>query len=111
MSTEGILEGSEDREAVRAQGRKVTGEAGEGVRTCLAAEGAGHLLLHVGHAHILLRLVVVEGDGDVVQGGKDLVGPWEAVEQVPGRLGLERGDRGLSRHALPLPGRALALPA
>ena len=53
--------------------------------TRLRAETAGHLLLQLGHAHITLAHVVVEGDTQVGDEPQDLVAVvLEAGDQVVG---------------------------
>jgi len=36
------------------------------------------------HAHVLLGLIIVEGDGEVLYEGEHLVGALQAIEQVLG---------------------------
>src|SRR2546428_5820430 len=48
-----------------AQSRDVTANAAEGRRSLLATETARHLLLHLRHAQVSLRLVVVKRHSEV----------------------------------------------
>src|SRR5260221_5239294 len=83
---EGGLEGVEDRAALLAPGGADRAKAAEGIGTGVAAEGARDLLLDFDHAQVPLRLIVVEGHGEVLEEQERLmfIHP-EPVEQVAGR--------------------------
>src|SRR5689334_25190782 len=73
MAGERSFEGSEEGVALLAQRREVAAQDTEGIRTGPRAEGAGDLLLHLDHAQVAFGLVVVEGNGEVIEEGQHLV--------------------------------------
>src|SRR5258708_20631972 len=79
------LEGGQERLALLAQGCQVASDPGERCCPRVAAEAVGDLLLNLEPAQIPLRLVVVEGNRQVVEEGQHrrLV-EQEASKQVAG---------------------------
>jgi hypothetical protein len=88
VTGEGVGESIEDGAALLAPSGTDRADPAEGVRPRIATERARHLLLDLDHAQIAFRLVVIEGHGDVVEEGEDLLLPQpQAFEQVlRGRL-------------------------
>src|SRR5262249_17494669 len=75
-----------ERDALLAQRGVVAPDPRERLRAALRAERAGDLLLDLEHAQVLLCLVVVEGDGEVVEESQHCLWPHpEAFEQVAWR--------------------------
>src|SRR5260221_13405050 len=67
-----------------AQRRSIAPDAAIRVRASVSAEAPRDFLLHLVHAQILLRLVVIEGKGEVVQEGEHLgLAEPELLEPIP----------------------------
>lgn len=73
MSEEGVGKGSQDGDALLAEGADVAAEGAEAVDGGGRAEAAGDLLFELHHAGVALGLVVVEGDAQVGHEGEGLV--------------------------------------
>ncbi len=71
LASEDGLQGSEERHALLAHRGEVASDASERLGAAVGAEGARNFLLDLEHAQILLRLVIVEGDGEVVEESQD----------------------------------------
>lgn len=84
MTAEEVRQGGKQGHAFLTERGEMTADTGEGVGTQLAAERTGDLLLHLDHAHVALVLAIVEGDGDVLYEGEDIIGALQPVEQVRG---------------------------
>src|SRR5690348_2005957 len=86
LAGEDRLEGGQERLALLAQRREIPAQARERISSCLAAEAARDFLLHLEPAQVAFRLVIVEGDGEVVEEGQHLLlAEGEALEQVARR--------------------------
>jgi hypothetical protein len=73
VAGKGAGEGVKDGAALLAPGGADRADAAEGVRACITAERARHLLLDIDHAQIAYRLIVIEGHGDVIEEALRLV--------------------------------------
>jgi len=82
------LQCSQERHPLLAHRGQVATDPGERFGTAVRSERASNLLLDLEHAQVLLGLVVVEGDGEVVQEGQHRVLAYpQAIEQAAwGRL-------------------------
>src|SRR5258708_14327685 len=77
------VERSQEGLALLAQGRQIAADRRVGIRPSVTAETARDLLLPLEPAQIAFGLVVVEGDGEVVEERKHLVLPeQEAFQRV-----------------------------
>jgi hypothetical protein len=95
LAGEDGLEGGEQRLALLAQRRQVASEAGERIGSRVAAEAARDFLLDLEPAQGTLGLVVLEGDGEIVQEGEH---PLPVQHEA-----LEQGARRRLGQAAPLP--------
>ena len=98
MPQKGVLECSQQFDALFAQGREVAADAAKHGNALLGAEAAGDLLLHFDHAQISLGLVVIKGDRKIVQEAQH--GPLalaESIQQIASRalFGSPWGSLGL----------------
>ncbi len=82
------MEGGKEGLALLTQGRKVTPQTSACLAAQLAAKAARDLELYLEHAQIVLGLVVVEGNGQVVQEGQPLVLPQRQPLQPVASRGL-----------------------
>jgi hypothetical protein len=67
LTSDHRLEGGQQRHALFSEGGQVAAQAGERVGSAVRAEAPGDLLLDFEQAQIAFRLIVVEGDGQVVK--------------------------------------------
>src|SRR3954463_13133317 len=70
MSSEGVGERGQDRQALLAEGADVAADLAEAVDGGHGAEAAGDLLADLHHAEVAFGLIVVEGDGEVGHEGE-----------------------------------------
>jgi hypothetical protein len=85
---------------------QLTANARKGRGSTLRAKRAGDFLLHLEYAQILLRLVVVEGNRQIVEEGEHLVLPQQKSFEQIARGGL-RQPTALSRSAVVIWGRRI----
>ena len=93
--------------ALLAHGCKIAAEAGERVRARIAAETARDLLVHFEGAQIPLSLIIVEGNGEVLEEGQDRrMTESEPFEQIarwglpePPALAKATRQRGIGRQS------------
>ena len=76
----------EDVGTLLMEGREVGADGREALDPGVGAEGAGDLLLELGHAHIALGLVVIEGHAQVGDEAQHLLALLaQALDEVVGR--------------------------
>ena len=85
MTTESGLQSRQQRHALFAQRGQIAANARKGFRSRHAAEAAGDLLLHLDHAQIALRQIVIKIHAEVFQEAQDrLLVFAQPIQQIAG---------------------------
>src|SRR5207342_1637198 len=85
MTEQSRFKGSQDGQALLAQGGDIATNATKRLGADQAAETAGDLLLNFDHANIALGQTIIKWDGEIVQEGQhSLLLVAESVEQIAG---------------------------